>query len=87
MRPNPEETVDLVKFTEEILNGKPMKFSITDFFSKFDQIRSFLWIWSHLLKKSCCFIFCAVPAILSSVSKVAGILKLLRLLLYILNKF
>ena len=28
-----------------------MKFSIKDFFSKFDQIRSFLRIWSHLLKK------------------------------------
>ena len=28
-----------------------MKFSIKDFFSKCDQIRSFLWIWSHLLKK------------------------------------
>ena len=29
-----------------------MKFSIKDFFSKSDQIRSFLWVWSHLLKKS-----------------------------------
>ena len=29
-----------------------MKFSIKNFFSKRDQIRSFLWIWSHLLKKS-----------------------------------
>ena len=29
-----------------------MKFSITDFFSKCDQIRSFLRIWSLLLKKS-----------------------------------
>ena len=29
-----------------------MKFSIKDFFSKGDQIRSFLQIWSHLLKKS-----------------------------------
>ena len=35
-----------------------MKFSIQDFFSKCDQIRSKLRIWSHLLKKS--FIFCAV---------------------------
>ena len=30
---------------------KKMKFSIKDFFSKCDQIRSFLRIWSHLLKK------------------------------------
>ena len=39
-----------------------MKFSIKDFFSKRDQIRSFLWILSHLLKKSLIenFIFCAV---------------------------
>ena len=32
--------------------AQKMKFSIRDFFSKCDQIRSFLWIWSHLLKKS-----------------------------------
>ena len=33
-----------------------------NFFSKYDQIRSLLWIWSHLLKKSLMenFIFCAV---------------------------
>ena len=33
-----------------------------DFFSKYDQIRSFLQIWSHILKKSLMenFIFCAV---------------------------
>ena len=39
-----------------------MKFSIKDFFSKCDQIRSFLRIWLHLLKKSLMgnFIFCAV---------------------------
>ena len=29
-----------------------MKFSIKGFFSKCDQIRSFLRIWSYLLKKS-----------------------------------
>ena len=39
-----------------------MKISIKDFFSKCDQIGSFLRIWSHLLKKSLMesFIFCAV---------------------------
>ena len=39
-----------------------MKFSIKDFFSKYDQIRRKLRIWSHLLKKSLMenFIFCAV---------------------------
>ena len=31
---------------------KKMKFSIKDFFGRCDQIRSFLRIWSHLLKKS-----------------------------------
>ena len=39
-----------------------MKFSIKDFFSKCDQIRGTLRIWSHLLKKSLMenFIFYAV---------------------------
>ena len=32
--------------------AQKIKFSIKDFFSKCDQIRSFLRIWSHLLKKS-----------------------------------
>ena len=43
------------------LTAQKMKFSIQDFFSKCDQIRSFLRIWSHLLKKSLMnnFIFCA----------------------------
>ena len=42
--------------------AQKIKFSIKDFFSKCDQIRSFLCIWSHLLKKSLIgnFIFCAV---------------------------
>ena len=39
-----------------------MKFSIKDFFSKRDQIRRKLSIWSHLLKKSLMeyFIVCEV---------------------------
>ena len=39
-----------------------MKFSIKNFFSKCDQIRRKLRIWSHLLKKSLTenFVFCAV---------------------------
>ena len=39
-----------------------MKFSISDFFSKWNQIRSFLRIWSYLLKKSLMekSIFCTV---------------------------
>ena len=39
-----------------------MKFSIKDFLSKYDEIRSFLRIYSHLLKKSLMenFIFGAV---------------------------
>ena len=44
------------------VSAQKMKFSIKDLFSKCDQIRSFLRIWSHLLKKSLTenFIFCAV---------------------------
>ena len=43
-----------------------MKFSINDFFSKCEQIRNFLRIWSHLLKKSLMenFIFCAVKVMM-----------------------
>ena len=39
-----------------------MKFSIKSFLSKYDQIRSFLQIWLHLLKKYLPenFIFCTV---------------------------
>ena len=40
------------------------RFSIEDFFSKCDQIRSFLRIWSHLLEKFLMenFILCAVTS-------------------------
>ena len=42
--------------------AQKMKFSIKDFFRKYDRIRSFLRIWLDLLKKSLMgnFIFCAV---------------------------
>ena len=35
-------------------NGKArkMQFPIKDFFSKYDKIYSFLWIWKYLLRKS-----------------------------------
>ena len=44
------------------VTAQKMKFSIKDFFSKRDQICSFLRIWSHLLKISLMenFIFCVV---------------------------
>ena len=50
-----------------VVTAQKMKFSIKDFFSKCDQIRSFLRIWSHLLKKSLLekFIYCAVSSLLS----------------------
>ena len=45
--------------------AQKMKFSIKDFFSKCVQIRIFLRIWSHLLKKSSMenFIFCVVKTL------------------------
>ena len=45
-----------------VVIAQKMKFSIKDFLSKCNQIRRFLRIWSHLLKKSLMedFIFCAV---------------------------
>ena len=43
-----------------------MNFSIKDIFSICDQIRSFLRIWWHLLKKSLMenFMFCAVEFVI-----------------------
>ena len=45
--------------------AQKMKFSIKEFFSKYDQIRRKLRIWSHLLRKSLMenFIFCAVGTV------------------------
>ena len=54
-------TINLAHFFEMILaksilkywrTAQKIKSSIKDFFSKCDQIRSFLGIWSYLLKKS-----------------------------------
>ena len=39
------------KFFLVFITAQNMKSSIKDFFSKCDQIRSFLRIWSHLLRK------------------------------------
>ena len=49
-------------FHSNNLTAQKMKFSVKDFFTKCDQIRKKLRIWSHLLKKSFFenFIFCAV---------------------------
>ena len=52
--------------TLESCTAQKMKFSTKDFFSKCGQKKSFLRIWSHLLKKSLMgnFIFCtALPNI------------------------
>ena len=48
--------------SQDSFTAQKMKFSIEDFSNKCDQLRSFLWIWSNLLKKSSMenFIFCAV---------------------------
>ena len=50
----------LIKIT--YITSQKMKFSIKGFFSKCDQIRRWLRIWSHLLKKSLIenFIFCVM---------------------------
>ena len=51
----------LILVTFHRYNAQKIKFSIKEFFSKYDHIRSFLQIWSHLLKKSLMknFTFCA----------------------------
>ena len=43
-----------------LLHPQKMKLFIKDFFSKCDQIRRLLKIWSHLLKISLIHFFCAV---------------------------
>ena len=55
--------IQIIVWTNRIrITAQKMKFSITDFFSKCDQIRRKLRICSHLLKKSVMenFILCAV---------------------------
>ena len=54
-------------FGRDAMAAQKMKFSIKDFFSKCDKIRSKLRIWSHLLKKSLManFIFCAVSELMN----------------------
>ena len=49
-------------FRKNFCTAQKLKSSIKDFFSKCDQIRRKLRIWSHLLKKSLVenFLFCAV---------------------------
>ena len=55
-------TTILTQVLKAAYTAQIMKSSIRNFFSKYDQIRRKLRIWSHLLKKSLMkiFIFCAV---------------------------
>ena len=62
----------LIKSFKDINNtAQKMRFSIKNFFSKWDQIRRKLRIWSHLLKKPLMenFIFCAVYVFKHSADK------------------
>ena len=76
-------------FTEKELShtARKIKFSIKDFFSKCDQIRSFLWIWPHLLKKSLMenFIFCAYVWGMECHKRIASLWT--NLLILIFNNF
>ena len=45
-------TLSLIKTFSTVFTAQKRKFCINDFFSKCDQIRRQLRIWSHLLKKS-----------------------------------
>ena len=57
---------------------KKMKFSPKDLFSKYDQIRRQLRIWSHLLKKFWIenLIFCAVSNFTSNTSVILSLWKI-----------
>ena len=56
------KTEPLLSTFNQLLQCTKNEVSIKDFCSKYDQIRSFLRIWSHQLKKSLMknFIFCTV---------------------------
>ena len=60
--PQNRKPISLPSSISSTYTAHKMKLSIKNLFSKCHQIRSFLWIWSHLLKKSLMenFIFCAV---------------------------
>ena len=60
-----EAPEDVVAKNSLKIATQKMKFFIKNFFSKGDQIRRKLWIWSYLLEKSLMenFIFCAVDVI------------------------
>ena len=62
------ETLLGILIDSELSHDTAQKFSIKDFFSKCDQIRSFLQVWSNLLKKFLMenFIFCAELAVTKS---------------------
>ena len=75
-------TISLDSNCKFIHTAQKMKFSMKDFFSKCDQIRKKLRIWSHLRKKSLMknFICCAV----SSLAWVATYLeKIVRSITYV----
>ena len=59
--------------------AQKIKFSIKEFFSKCDQIHSFLRIWSHLMKKSLMEnFFCAVaPPFTDTHSRIITLLLLI----------
>ena len=74
MKQNKNENVKLSMIWKMLYTAKNM-FSIKDFFSKCNQIRSFLRTWSHLLKKFLTenFIFCAVLIIKNILFELFGV--------------
>ena len=68
------------RFENDFFTAQEMKFSNKDFFSKCDQICSFLGIWSHLLKKSLMenFIFVQCSIKIPSFNEKLSLLKILH---------
>ena len=68
------------RFENDFFTAQEMKFSIKDFFSKCDQICSFLGIWSHLLRKSLMenFIFVQCSIKIPSFNEKLSLLKILH---------
>ena len=80
------DLISPLKVSPSRVTAQKMKFSTKDSFSKCDQIRRYLRIWSHLLKKSIIenFIFWAVKVVWHRWRLRLSSSSVLLLLLYII---
>ena len=61
--------VSAYQLDTRIYTAHKIKFSVNTFFNKYEQIRNFPWIFTHLLKKNKGFFCAVIPAGDSHISK------------------